>query len=364
MKNIFGNHITMTLFGESHGPAIGCVLDGLPSGLIIDPTYIQQQLALRQSLKAISTSRREEDQPIFLSGIKDGYSEGTPLAIMIENKQMQAKDYTKYQNLLRPGHADYTGHIRYEGYEDTFGGGHFSGRLTAPIVAGASILRYALEKKKIVIGSHMEELYGIKDKSFTNKNLKKEIQTLNQKEFAVLDDTIGEKMQEAILEARKEGDSLGGILETVIYGLPAGLGEPFFDSLESQLAHALFSIPGVKGVSFGSGFEFAKQKGSQLNDAFEIKQNKIQTKTNHNGGINGGISNGMPIIIHTVIKPTPSIALPQETINIKTKKNTTIAIEGRHDPAIIHRARVVVDNLCAFVIADVLQGQQGYHWWK
>lgn len=355
MKNNFGTNISMTIFGESHGPCIGITLDGLPAGFKINLERIKEDMEKRKAKGSISTQRHEDDEVEIVSGFFNGYTTGTSLTILIQNKNTQSKDYSDIQYRLRPGHADFSAYEKYHGFQDYRGGGHFSGRLTAPIVAAGSICRQILETKNILIGSHIEQLYALHDAPFSNNidELKKQIQTLNKKEFATLDEQVAQNMEQAILEAKNEQDSIGGILESAIINLPAGIGEPFFDSIESILAHLLFSIPAVKGVSFGAGFQMAAKKGSEANDAF-IMNDTIQTKTNNNGGINGGISNGMPIIIHTCIKPTPSIYKTQETVDYKTKESQTLNIKGRHDPCILHRARIVVDSMIAFGILDLL----------
>lgn len=355
MKNNFGTNISMTIFGESHGPCIGITLDGLPAGFKINLERIKEDMEKRKAKGSISTQRHEDDEVEIVSGFFNGYTTGTALTILIQNKNTQSKDYSDIQYRLRPGHADFSAYEKYHGFQDYRGGGHFSGRLTAPIVAAGSICRQILETKNILIGSHIEQLYALHDAPFSNNidELKKQIQTLNKKEFATLDEQVAQNMEQAILEAKNGQDSIGGILESAIINLPAGIGEPFFDSIESILAHLLFSIPAVKGVSFGAGFQMAAKKGSEANDAF-IMNDTIQTKTNNNGGINGGISNGMPIIIHTCIKPTPSIYKTQETVDYKTKESQTLNIKGRHDPCILHRARIVVDSMIAFGILDLL----------
>lgn len=355
MKNNFGTNISMTIFGESHGPCIGITLDGLPAGFKINLERIKEDMEKRKAKGSISTQRHEDDEVEIVSGFFNGYTTGTALTILIQNKNTQSKDYSDIQYRLRPGHADFSAYEKYHGFQDYRGGGHFSGRLTAPIVAAGSICRQILETKNILIGSHIEQLYALHDAPFSNNidELKKQIQTLNKKEFATLDEQVAQNMEQTILEAKNEQDSIGGILESAIINLPAGIGEPFFDSIESILAHLLFSIPAVKGVSFGAGFQMAAKKGSEANDAF-IMNDTIQTKTNNNGGINGGISNGMPIIIHTCIKPTPSIYKTQETVDYKTKESQTLNIKGRHDPCILHRARIVVDSMIAFGILDLL----------
>lgn len=362
MKNTIGKEITLTLFGESHGEVIGCVLDGLPSGIKIDMDYINEKMEQRKAVGSISTARREADAIKIVSGVLNGHTEGTPLTILIENTNVRKNDYNALENIPRPSHADYAAHIRYEGYEDRSGGGHFSGRLTAPIVAAGSILRKALEEKGIYIGTHIQKLYDIEDIPFTS--LQEDIEYLNHTQFPVLSKDVSEKMIQKIEEARSEKDSLGGILETVVTGMPAGIGEPTFSSIESCIAEAMFSIPAVKGLEFGGGFELASMKGSQANDAFRIVNDKVITETNHNGGINGGISNGMPINFKVVIKPTPSIAQQQKSINYETKENVDIEIAGRHDPAIVHRARAVVDALTALVLADMLSITYGRKWPK
>ncbi|MBR2846171.1 MAG: chorismate synthase [Solobacterium sp.] len=364
MNNTIGNLITLTVFGESHGPAIGGVLDGLPPGLAVDEAYIASQMDLRRAVGKISTGRHEADVPEFLSGVKNGRTEGTPLAFMIRNSDVKRSDYDMLAETARPSHADYTGHVKYSGFQDASGGGHFSGRLTAVITAAGAILRQALEQKGILIGTHIRSLHGIEDDPFLQNELVQQIRILNAKDFAVLNEETGKQMIAEIEHAASLHDSLGGILETAVSGLPAGIGEPMFDSLESRLSHALFSIPAVKGVAFGSGWELAQMYGSEANDAFGIEDGQVITLTNHNGGINGGISNGMPVLFRTVIKPTPSIARSQKTVNFRTMEETEITIKGRHDPAIVQRARVVQDTMTALVLADLLVQHFGLMWLK
>ncbi len=354
MKNTFGNNITITLFGESHGPAIGVVMDGVPSGVKIDYELMSKMMNQRKAQGTISTGRQEDDIPEILSGVKNGYTEGTPIALAIQNKNVHSSDYNALENIARPSHADYAGHMKYCGFEDASGGGHFSGRLTAPLVAAGSICMSMLNQKGIYIGTHIQKMMNIEDRKFNEDYLYDDIQICNQKLFSVLDDSKGEEMIALINQARNNQDSVGGILDTAIIGMDAGVGEPEFDSVESVLSHALFSIPACKGVMFGSGFALADMFGSQANDSFYMNNDKVTTKTNHNGGINGGITNGMPIRFQTVFKPTPSIAQLQNTVNFETKKNVEIEIQGRHDPAIIHRARVVVDAMCAISLVDLL----------
>ncbi len=360
MKNVFGNSITVTLFGESHGGQIGVVIDGVAPGIQVDMDFMRKQLNLRKPHGKISTQRVESDEPHIVSGVFEGKTTGTPICILFENHNTKSKDYSKTKDFMRPGHADYVAMEKYHGFADYRGGGHFSGRITTPIVAAGAILLDALRKKGIQIGSHIKKCGTIEDVPFAN--YEEEIRKVNNLIFPVLDDDAAEQMRAYMEEAANEGDSVGGVLETVITGLPAGVGEPWFDTMESMLSHGIFSIPAVKGIEFGKGFAFAEMKGSKANDPFEIQEGVVVTKTNNNGGINGGITNGMPVLFNTVIKPTPSIYKEQQTVNIDTKENVSFQIQGRHDPAIIHRARVVVDSMTAIVIADMLAMRFGTDW--
>lgn len=357
MKNSFGNSITVTLFGESHGEYIGAVLDGLAPGIKIDQEYLRAKLALRRPSGKISTARIEADEYEIASGVFNGYTTGTPLCILIKNTNKKSSDYGAAMDIPRPGHADYTAREKYHGFEDHRGGGHFSGRITAALVAAGAILGSALESKGIKIGSHITELHGAFDRGF--EDISADIDIVNNKAFPTLTDSAEEKMKKEIEKAAEKGDSVGGILESAIIGLPAGLGEPWFDSVESLISHGLFSIPGVKGVEFGLGFAFADTYGSEANDSFVLADGRVITETNNNGGINGGITNGMPVIFRTVIKPTPSIFKSQASVSLSKMKNTTLKLEGRHDPAIIHRARAVVDAVAAIVVADMLTVRYG-----
>lgn len=359
MKNTFGNLLQVTLFGESHGSAIGVVIDGLASGIALDMDMIHAQMEKRKARGRISTQRKEADELHIVSGYFNGFTTGSPLTILIENTNTHSKDYEKTKNRLRPSHADFTANEKYQGYQDYRGGGHFSGRITAPLVAAGSIAMQILNNKGIMIGSHILQCHTMKDRSFSQDKiqLEEEIQRVNQKLFPVLDDDMEEKMSKMIEKTASMGDSVGGILESCILHMPTGIGEPFFDSIESHLAQLLFSVPAVKGVEFGLGFGFANLYGSEANDAL-IFTDKVETKTNHNGGINGGISNGMPITIKTVIKPTPSIYKEQDTIDLATHEACKLVIEGRHDPAIIHRARVVVDSVIALGLLDLIMEQE------
>ena len=335
MKNTIGNSLTITLFGESHGKAIGAVIDGMPSGLAVDEKYIASQLSRRRPKDATSTPRQEKDEFSILSGVFEGHTTGTPICITIPNADTHSSDYGEMQYKMRPSHADYTANCRYNGFQDYRGGGHFSGRITAALVAAAALVIPALNKKEIKINTNILNIGGETDKG---------------------------KMREKILEARQEGDSVGGTLETVVEGMPTGVGEPWFDTVEGMLSHAIFSIPAVKGIEFGLGFNFADKMGSDANDQMYVDGDVVKCYTNNNGGILGGITNGMPIVFRTVIKPTPTIAKEQKTVDISTMSDTTLSARGRHDPCIVHRAAVVVESVTALVIADMLASKFGTDW--
>ncbi len=360
MKNTFGNNLSVTLFGESHGEAIGVVLDGVASGIRVDLDFINKILSLRKGLSDVSTSRREEDKPQILSGVFEGKTTGTPICIVIKNNDTRSGDYSATKDLARPSHADYTAECKYGGFADYRGGGHFSGRITAPLCAAAGIIIPALEKKGIKIMSHISQIGDIKDREFVDFDFDFEI--LNKKEFAVLDQQKETEMIEKIKAVKAEGDSIGGVVETAVIGMPDGVGEPWFDSIEGILSHAVFSVPGVKGIEFGKGFKIAEMKGSEANDCFRSTDGKIVTDTNNSGGINGGISNGMPIVFRTAFRPTPTILKPQNTVNIKTGEEALLEAKGRHDPCIVHRARVVVDSITALALADALVTRYGTDW--
>ena len=342
MKDTFGQSVSVTIAGESHGPALVAVLSGLAPGIPVEKAFIAAQLTRRRPAGAISTARREEDKFQILSGVFGGLTTGTPITILIPNENTISRDYAGLATTARPGHADYAAQCKYHGYQDYRGGGHFSGRVTAALVAAGAVALSALARKNIRIGTHIATCGGVRDRGFTD--LEKDIAALSTADFAVLDPDAAKKMQEAILAARNSRDSVGGVLE-------------------SLLAHMLFSIPAVKGVEFGSGFGFAELRGSEANDAFGIdKDGKIYPKTNHNGGVNGGITNGAPLLFRCVVKPTPSIAREQETVDFQTGEEKRLQIKGRHDPAIIHRARVVVDSAAALVLCDILAQRYGTDW--
>ena len=359
MSGVFGNNIKLSIFGESHGNAIGITIDGLPSGFNIDLDKISFEMERRApGRNNLSTARKEGDKVEILSGIFNEKTTGIPLCGIIKNSDKRSKDYSKLKNLMRPGHADYTGFVKYNGFNDYRGGGHFSGRITAPIVFAGSICKQILEEKGIKIVSHIKSIYNIEDDSFDYTNISDElINNLPKEELPLINKSLEEKIREKILNAKRSGDSVGGVIECAIINVNPGIGDPFFDSVESVLAHLLFSVPAVKGVEFGEGFNITKLMGSKANDEFYYEENKVKTKTNNNGGILGGITNGMPIVFKVAIKPTASILKPQHTINIEEKTEEELNIEGRHDPCIVQRALPVIESVAAIGILELLKGR-------
>ena len=332
MKNTFGSDLSLTIFGESHGRAVGAVLDGMAAGVPVDESFLAACMDKRRARgDGLSTPRVEADAVQLLSGVVNGHTTGTAIALMIENQNTRSGDYAKTADLLRPGHADFTAYAKYHGFQDARGGGHFSGRVTAALVAGGSIVLAALQRAGIDITTHIARCAGLADTPFALDDpaaLAAQVETLASKTegFAVLDAAVEEPMKAAIRAAGAEGDSVGGVLETAILGLPAGIGEPYFDSVESEIAHLAFSIPAVKGIEFGTGFGFAGMRGSEANDAFRMTpEGAVVTATNHNAGINGGIANGMPVVFRTVVKPTPSIYKQQDTVDYLAKKNAELS---------------------------------------
>ncbi len=350
--NTWGNKLKISIFGESHGAAIGVVLDGIPAGLTLDMAFIRHEMLRRApGQNSLSTPRKEADEVEILSGVMSGITTGTPICGIIKNTNTKSKDYNK--NLLRPGHADFTGFQKYGDSHDFRGGGHFSGRLTAPIVFAGAIAKQLLREKGVSIGSHIKQIYDIRESSFMDCSISKELlNEISLKDFPVISNETGEKMKNTILSASSEKDSVGGIIECAVLGLAAGCGSPFFASLESTISSMMFSIPAVKGIEFGKGFDFANLKGSDANDPFCTDGENIFTTSNNNGGINGGISNGMPVLFSVAIKPTPSIAQIQNTVDIEKMENATIEITGRHDPCIVQRAAVVVECGAALAVLD------------
>ena len=352
--NIWGEKFKISIFGESHGEGIGVVIDGIPTGTELDLDEISRQMERRAPGRdKLSTPRSEADEVKILSGFFNGKTTGTPLAGVIFNTNTRSKDYTP--ELLRPGHADYTGFAKYGESHDYRGGGHFSGRITAPLVFAGAVAKQILAQRGICVGAHILSIGDAYDEKFNPVEIdSKCINEISNKQFPVIDDTSGEKMKEIITEARNNCDSVGGIIECAVTGLPVGIGSPFFGSVESRISSMMFSVPAVKGIEFGKGFEFAKLCGSEANDEFYISDGTIKTRTNNNAGINGGITNGMPILFNVAIKPTPSIAKKQMTVNLNTMENAEIEIHGRHDPCIVHRAVPVVEAATAIAIVDML----------
>ena len=360
MKNTLGNSVCVTIFGESHGPAVGAVLDGMAPGVPVEVAEIARRLSLRRPWGDVSTARVEPDRFEIVSGVYEGRTTGTPLAVLIPNENAASRDYAALRGLARPGHADYTAYAKYHGYSDPRGGGHFSGRVTAALVAVGAVALTALRGRGIALGTHIARCGGVADRDFGD--LGADIAALEEKRFAVLDDAAGERMRAAISAAAAAGDSVGGALETAVAGFPAGVGEPWFDTLEGMLAHALFAIPGVKGVQFGAGFDGLDFRGSEYNDPFYMDGGTVKTRSNRNGGINGGISNGMPLLLRCAVKPTPSVFLPQQTVDFLKGEDAVLELRGRHDPAILHRARAVVDAVAALVLCDALAQRFGTDW--
>lgn len=356
MSGMWGNKIKVSIFGESHGNAIGINIDGLPSGLELNLEDIAYEMRRRAPGKSpLSTARSEDDIPEILSGYFNGKTTGTPLCAIIRNTNTRSKDYSILKDVMRPGHADYSGNIRYNGFNDYRGGGHFSGRITAPLVFAGAVCKQILKEKGIIVAAHVKSIKSVEDKSFLDSNLDLNyLNSLKNFELPLIDKRIEESMRKEILEAKEDMDSVGGTIECGVFGISAGVGNPFFDSVESTLAHLLFSVPAVKGVEFGRGFELTSMRGSEANDEIYYEDGVVKSKTNNNGGILGGITNGMPIIFTTAIKPTSSIGKEQNTINISSKENTVLKVEGRHDPCIVQRAVPVIEAVTAIAICELL----------
>ena len=356
MSSSYKNNISIQFFGESHEKTMGVIIEGLPSGITLDLTFINLELSRRRPLKDLSTKRVEKDHFEIVSGYFNDKTTGTPLCILVFNEEFQINDYSF--NQIRPSHIDYVTFKKYQGYFDYRGSGHFSGRLSVLMVIAGAIFKQLLKKQDIYIISHIKQIKNILDDDFSYDIINKQIKQLEKETFPVLNLNAKNQMIEIIKNTSLCKDSIGGIVQTLIYNLPVGIGEPLFDSLESQLSKFIFSIPAIKGISFGLGFDYVHFTGSQVNDPFYFDKGQVKTLTNNNGGINGGISNGMPIIFDCIVKPTPSIGLKQQTIDLKTKQNTTIEINGRHDPAIISRICVIIEAMSAIALYDLLIEQQ------
>lgn len=345
-----------SIFGESHGPAIGVLVENLPAGICVDTDFILSEMNRRRAKKGgLTTARIEEDLPEIISGVFEGKTTGTPLCAMIRNANTRSEDYSRTKDLMRPSHADFTGFVRYAGHNDYRGGGHFSARLTAPLVFAGALAKLFLKERGIEIGAHILQVGPERDTAFDPVNIDPELlKKLAAKEFAVIDDDAGERMKAVIQDARASETSVGGIIQCAVTGVPAGVGSPDRDSLEGIIAANIFAIPAVKGIEFGLGFGFAGSYGHEVNDQMTVQNGKVVTLTNHNGGILGGISNGMPIVFQTAFKPTPSIARPQKTVDIAKMKDAVIEIHGRHDPCVLTRAAVIVEAAAALAVMESL----------
>lgn len=362
MGSTWGNSIRISIFGESHGAGIGVTLDGFPSGVAYDEPFILREMERRApGRNRQSTARKEPDVPRVLSGIYQGKTAGTPLCAVIENINQHSADYAGLTVQPRPGHADYTGAVRYQGYNDPRGSGHFSGRLTAPLVFAGALCKLWLKTQGVTVGSHIQSVAQIQDMPFDDVAVTAEqLEALRLMDYPVNHADAREAMLRAIDEARQEQDSVGGVIECAAVGMPAGIGNPMLDTVESRLSSILYGVPAVKGVEFGAGFAFAGLRGSHANDLFYQEQGMVRTETNHNGGLLGGITTGMPVIVRVCIKPTPSIGKVQETLNVKTGKTEPLSIHGRHDPCIVTRAAPVIEAACAVALADLLKEAKGY----
>ena len=359
MSSTYGERLKLSIFGQSHGAAIGMTLDHIPAGLPVDLEALQEFLSRRApGQDDFSTPRREEDRPEFLSGIVDGYTCGAPIAAMIRNSNTRSGDYSNLKDCPRPGHADYTAQIKYGGYQDVAGGGHFSGRLTAPLCIAGGLCKQWLARRGIQIGAHIATIAGIPDAPANFDPVDPKLHLVG-KDFPVLDQNAGDRMRQEIAKARQDGDSVGGVIECGITGLPAGIGDPMFGGMESRIAQIVYGVPAVKGLDFGSGFAGSALRGSQNNDPYTVADDKIVTTTNHAGGILGGITNGMPLIFRVAIKPTPSISRPQESVSLDRMETQALEIKGRHDPCIVPRAVPVIEAAAAIAIFDAILSQDG-----
>ncbi len=358
MSSYWGKNLRLTVFGESHSKGIGAVIDDIPAGIRVDEKAIKDMLARRAAgISKIATARKEPDVPEILSGVFNGYTTGTPLAFVIYNSDQRSNDYKNIAENARPSHGDYSGFVRYGGFNDYRGGGHFSGRLTAPIVFAGALANSYLEEKGIYIAARIKSIADVTDDSKSTEELSfEEAKAIKAKPFPSVSDEAGEAMFKRAMEAKTDSDSVGGVIECSIMGLSPGLGDPIFGAFESRLAELLFSVPAVKGVEFGRGFPIAEMRGSEANDEFYMDGERVRTKTNNNGGINGGITNGMPVTFRTAVKPTPSISRPQNTVNFKTGSDTELIIKGRHDACIALRAVPVIESCAALCAMDFLIG--------
>ncbi len=356
MSSEFGTILRISVFGESHGRAVGVTMQGLPAGEAVDQAALEAFLDRRRPGKnALSTARVEPDKPVFLSGLTEGKTNGSPLCAIIENLDARSRDYNELIDKPRPGHADYTAFVKWGGRADMRGGGHFSGRLTAPLCIAGGIAKQILKRRGVFVGAHLSAVAGITDEPFPLHPTRELLENIAAKEIPVIDDKKGSKMRSAILDASRDADSVGGVVECAAIGLPAGLGGPMFDGVENRLSVALFGIPAVKGVEFGDGFSAADMRGSEHNDPFCIgSDGKVTTETNRAGGILGGITTGQPLVLRIAVKPTPSIAKPQRTVSLSKNENVELTVRGRHDPCVAHRAVPVAEAVTALVLLDMI----------
>ena len=356
MSSTYGDKIKISVFGESHGNGIGVVIDGLPAGFEVDFDRVLTQMARRAPGKdKTATPRKEKDLPKVLSGMLGNKLTGAPLCAVIENTNTKSGDYGNLLDCPRPGHSDYTAFVKYNASNDIRGGGHFSGRLTAPIVFAGAVCRQILESKGVKIAAHISSIGNVSDSSFCPTKIDDAlIEKLNNSSFALIDETAEKPMRDAVEDARMAQDSIGGTIECCVTGIDAGYGEPMFEGVEGVIAKAVFGVPAIKGIEFGKGFELSTMRGSQSNDPFEYKDGKVVTTTNNCGGILGGITNGMPIIFRAAVKPTPSISQPQRTVNLQTKENAELVIHGRLDPCIVPRAVPVIEAVTAVAIINLM----------
>ena len=356
MRGHFGQHFALTIFGESHGGAIGMVIDGVPAGFPIDGEAIARDMARRApGSDPTATSRKEPDRVKIVSGVFEGRAAGTPICGLIENTNTRSGDYAQLRAKMRPGHADYAGSVKYGGCNDPRGGGHFSGRITAPLVFAGSIAKQLLAAKGISIGAHIAAIGPCRDKTFDPVSVSADaLAALRESRFPLLDPSMEAPMRACVAGAKAEGDSVGGVIECAAVGVPAGIGSPFFGSVESVVGQLAFSVPAVKAIEFGDGMAISALRGSAANDAMHYDSGSVVCLSNHNGGVTGGITNGMPVILRAAIKPTPSISLPQQTVDLTTGEDTVLSVTGRHDPCIVPRAVVVIESILAIALCELM----------
>lgn len=355
MSATFGQKFRITLFGESHADAIGVVIDGVPAGVKLDEAFIASEMRRRAPGGELSTARKEADEARVLCGVKDGVTEGTPIAAVIFNTDVRSSDYSQLERLMRPGHADYGYFVKYGGHNDVRGGGASSGRMTAPLVFAGAIAKQLLAEKGVKVGAHIARVADVKDQKFGIRVDETQFEKLRSMRIPVLDAAVEEKMRAAIEAAKADGDSVGGAIECAVTGVPAGVGEPFFESVESRVSALAFSVPAVKAVAFGKGFEVAGMRGSECNDGYFYDGGVVAARTNNNGGVIGGVTNGMPIVFEVAVKPTASIFKTQRTVDVVAKQDAELNLKGRHDPCIVPRAIPVIEAVAAIAVIDLMR---------